>query len=141
MQRRQFDDAGKICNSLGGYPEAMRQTAHEENAALIDLNAMSVAFYEALGPTKSPIAFANNGRDATHHSPYRAYELAKCVVERFRDEALSPAALARSPGSGAVSQRRRRSVRPAQPDPPERRSLPLDPQFQARAARKTPGGN
>ena len=50
MNRLTFDAAGKITNSLGDYPEAVRQAAKEENVALIDLNAMSKLFYEALGP-------------------------------------------------------------------------------------------
>ncbi len=67
MQRRMFDGE-KIRNSHGDYPEAVRQVAKEENVPLIDLANMSAKFYEALGPEKSPIAFAANGRDATHHS-------------------------------------------------------------------------
>jgi lysophospholipase L1-like esterase len=132
MQRRQFDDGGKIRNSLGGYPEAMRQTAREDNVALIDLNAMSVAFYEALGPTKAPLAFADNARDATHHSPYGAYELAKCVIEGIRAAHLD---LTQHLNGDAAH------FDPAHPDPPERWSLPLDPQFQARPAIGTPRGN
>jgi lysophospholipase L1-like esterase len=142
MQRRQFDGAGKIRNSLGDYPEAMRQTAREENVALIDLNAMSVAFYEALGPAKSTLAFADNGRDATHHSPCGAYELAKCVVEAIRAEAV------RAEGLHATHFDLAQHLNgdaahfdPAHPDPPESWSLPLDPQFQARPARETPRGN
>jgi lysophospholipase L1-like esterase len=137
MQRRQFDDAGKIRNSLGGYPEAMRQTAREENVALVDLNAMSVAFYEALGPDKSPLAFADNGRDATHHSPYGAYELAKCVVVGIGAAGIGavPLGLAQHLAGDAAQ------FDPAHPDPPESWSLPLDPQFQARPAGDTPKGN
>jgi lysophospholipase L1-like esterase len=41
MHRRNFDSTGHIVNTLGEYPEAVRQTAREENVALIDLNAMS----------------------------------------------------------------------------------------------------
>ena len=88
MHRRNFDEHGKIKNTLGDYPEAMRQVAREENVALIDLHAMSASLYEALGPEKSPIAFAGNGRDATHHSAYGAYELARCVVEGVRTSGL-----------------------------------------------------
>ena len=73
-------EGSKIWNTLGDYPEAVRQTAKEEKVALIDLHAMSAAFYEALGPAKSLVAFGANGRDATHHSAYGAYEFAKCVV-------------------------------------------------------------
>jgi lysophospholipase L1-like esterase len=84
MNRRTFGPDGKIRDSLGGYPEAVRQTAAEEHVALIDLNAISASFYEALGPEKSPVAFGANGRDGTHHSAYGAYELAKCVINGIR---------------------------------------------------------
>jgi len=49
MLRRNFDDNGKIINTHGDYPEAMRQTAREENVALIDLHQMSKILYEAMG--------------------------------------------------------------------------------------------
>ena len=88
MQRRNFDEHGKIKNSHGDYPAAMREVAAEETAALIDLEAASRAFYEALGPEKSPLAFSNGGKDITHHNNYGAYELAKCVVQGIRDAQL-----------------------------------------------------
>ena len=49
MHRRSFDSTGHIINTLLDYPEAVRQTAKEENVALIDLNAMSKTLYEAWG--------------------------------------------------------------------------------------------
>lgn len=90
--RRRFDENGKIINTLEDFPEAMRQLAKDENIPLIDLNAMSKAFYESLGPELSKKAFvhylANTypGQDKpladdTHFNPYGAYELAKCVVQ------------------------------------------------------------
>lgn len=88
MHRRNFDSAGKVRETLGDYPEAMRQVAKEENVPLIDLHAMSAKFYEALGPDRSAVAFANQGRDATHHSAYGAYELARCVVEGIKQANL-----------------------------------------------------
>ncbi len=45
--------------TLGDYPEAVRQTAKEENTALIDLNAMSKIMYEAWGPQESIKAFVH----------------------------------------------------------------------------------
>lgn len=95
MNRRSFDENGKIINTHGDYPEAMRQVAREENVPLIDLNAMSKEFYEALGVEGSRKAFvhypANSfpGQekalaDNSHHSTYGAYELAKCVVEGIK---------------------------------------------------------
>jgi lysophospholipase L1-like esterase len=86
MNRLTFDAAGKITNSLGDYPEAVRQAAKEENVALIDLNAMSKVLYEAIGPVDAHLAFA--GTDTTHHSDYGSYELAKCIVEGIRQSKL-----------------------------------------------------
>jgi lysophospholipase L1-like esterase len=91
MNRRTFDTGGHITNSLGDYPEAMRQTGKEENVPVIDLNAMSKSLYEAWGPERSLKAFVhfpantfpnqpNELKDDTHFTYYGAYELAKCVV-------------------------------------------------------------
>ncbi len=88
MQRRRFDEKGKIESTLGDYPKAMRQVAKREKVALIDLEPMSVAFYEALGVDGAPKAFSNGGKDATHHNNYGAYELAKCVAQGILDTKL-----------------------------------------------------
>ncbi len=99
MHRRRFDSTGHIINTLLQYPEAAKQTAREENVALIDLNAMSKLMYEALGPVKSIKAFvhypANSfpGQDKkieddTHFSTYGAYELARCIVQSIKDQKL-----------------------------------------------------
>lgn len=85
--RRTFDENGKITNSHGDYPEAVRQTAKEENVPLIDLAEMSKAFYEALGKEKSGAAFKEG--DATHHSKYGSYEMAKMIVEGIKASNLS----------------------------------------------------
>jgi lysophospholipase L1-like esterase len=82
--RRNFDAKGKITSTLGDYPQAMRDVAREEKAALIDLNPMSRSLYEALGPELAPRAFADEGRDKTHFNDYGAYQLARCVVEGVR---------------------------------------------------------
>jgi lysophospholipase L1-like esterase len=83
-ERRNFDAQGKITPTLADYAEAMRVVAREENAALIDLNAMSIVFYEALGPKVAPRAFADEGRDKTHFNEYGGYMLARCVVQGLR---------------------------------------------------------
>jgi lysophospholipase L1-like esterase len=99
MHRRNFDSAGHIINTLLDYPEAVRQTAKEENIALIDLNAMSKTLYEAWGPEVSLKAFvhypANSFpnqpealKDNTHFSPYGAYELAECIVSSIKKQNL-----------------------------------------------------
>jgi lysophospholipase L1-like esterase len=82
VQRRTFDETGKIRNSHGDYPEAVRQVCREEKVPLIDLNAMSKVFYETLGPERSKIAFKDG--DGSHHNNYGSYELAKCIVEGIK---------------------------------------------------------
>ncbi len=62
-------------DTLAGYPQTVRAVAKEENCALIDLNALSRIFYQALGGDLDK-AF----QDGTHHNNYGSYELAKCVV-------------------------------------------------------------
>jgi lysophospholipase L1-like esterase len=99
MHRRNFDSTGHIINTLSDYPEAVRQTAREENVALIDLNAMSKTLYEAWGPVKSLKAFvhypansfpnqAEELKDNTHFSPYGAYELARCIIASIQSQKL-----------------------------------------------------
>jgi lysophospholipase L1-like esterase len=90
VQRRQFGPDGKIRNSHGAYPDAVREVAKEENVAFIDLAAQSARLYEALGPDKAPLAFSGTGatRDATHHNNYGSYEIAKCVAQGLRDNHL-----------------------------------------------------
>ena len=95
MNRRTFDSLGHITNSLGDYPEAMRQTGKEEGVAVIDLNSMSKTLYEAWGPEKSIKAFVHfpantfpnqtkELKDNTHFTAYGAYELAKCIVNGIK---------------------------------------------------------
>lgn len=99
MHRRRFDSTGQIFNTLNEYPEAMRQTAKEENVTLVDLNAMSKILYEAWGPERSIKAFVHfpantfpgqdkKLEDNTHFSTYGAYELAKCIVHSIRQQQL-----------------------------------------------------
>lgn len=83
-ERRNFDAAGRIVPSLGDYPDAMRTVAREEHVALIDLNLASVRFYETLGPDAAQRAFADEGRDKTHHNEYGASALARLVVDGLR---------------------------------------------------------
>ena len=83
-ERANFDESGRLKPSHGAYPDAVRAVAREESVALIDLNRMSIAFYETLGVKDSDLAFADGGRDRTHHSNYGAYELARRVAMGIR---------------------------------------------------------
>jgi hypothetical protein len=86
MNRRNFDESGKVFSTLGDYPKAVRRVAKEHDLPLIDLNAMSKLLYEAWGEDKSPLAFAP--KDSTHHNDYGSYELARCVVQGIIDNKL-----------------------------------------------------
>jgi lysophospholipase L1-like esterase len=99
MNRRTFDDAGHITNSLAGYPDAMREVAAQQKVALIDLNAMSKTLFEAMGPEGTLKAFMHYPEnsfpgqtaaisDDTHFNSYGAYELARCIVHGIREANL-----------------------------------------------------
>lgn len=76
--------AGVDRPTLEGYPDAVREIARQEKCPLIDLNAMSIVFYRALGPQQLDRAFV----DGTHHNNYGSYELAKCVVQGIEQTRL-----------------------------------------------------
>jgi lysophospholipase L1-like esterase len=93
--RRQFNAKGEVENTLGDFPDAARKVAKELNVPLIDLNAMTAKFYEALGNEGSKKAFvwyaANTYPDQkvaladnTHFNGYGAYEIAKCIIEGIK---------------------------------------------------------
>ncbi len=131
MERREFDENGRIKPTLADYAEAARQAARELQTAFIDLNAMSRPFYEALGPEQSKLAFARPAPDKvdnTHHDNYGAYELAKCVVEGIKENKL-PLASCIVDDFGSFD--------PAHPDPVGQFDLPASPFSTIR----TPRGN
>ena len=119
VQRRNFDPEGRIRNTHGAYPDAVRAVAREEGVPVIDLERASIALYEALGPSQAPLAFSDGGRDATHHNSYGAYELAKGFAQALRDAGLPLAAALSDDFTG---------YRPAQPADPAAFSLPASPQ-------------
>lgn len=98
VQRRLFEQ-GKIMESLGDYPAAVRQTAREQGVPLIDLNKMSKTLFESMGEGASLLAFAHfpagtfPGQpqaiaDNTHFRPFGAYEIAKLMLKGVRDARL-----------------------------------------------------
>ncbi|MEP6850002.1 MAG: rhamnogalacturonan acetylesterase [Acidobacteriota bacterium] len=86
MHRRTFDADGRVTNSHGNYPAAIRRVAAEEKVALIDLTTMSKDLYEGLGKDGSEQLFKDG--DATHHNNYGSFELAKSIVQAIRDQKL-----------------------------------------------------
>jgi lysophospholipase L1-like esterase len=121
MERRNFDEHARIKPSLTDYAEASRQAAKELGVAFIDLNAMSIPFYEALearSPDFSRHAFA--GQDNTHHQNFGSYELAKCIVQSIRNQKLPLAKFVVDEFS---------SFDPAHPDDVEKFAVPASPNF------------
>lgn len=119
MERREFTPEGKIRGGLRDYAEAARQSAQELGVAFIDLNKMSIPFYEFLeakGPDYSRQAFA--GQDNTHHCNYGSYELAKCVIEGIKANKLGLVKFISEDFTGFDS---------AHPDPVETFAVPASP--------------
>lgn len=122
MERRNFDADGRLKPSLLEYAAAARRVAQEMKLAFIDLNAMSQAFYAALGPERSQAAHpVNNGRlDNTHHNNYGAAQLARLVAQGLRDAKVPVAAQLRDDLP---------VIDPARPLPPEQFHLAASPGF------------
>lgn len=123
MERRNFDpQSGKLRPSLAEYSAAARAVAQDMKLAFIDLNAMSIQFYEALGPERSQAAHPmNNGKlDNTHHNNYGAMQLARLIALGLR-EARVPVAAQLRDDLGAIS--------PAQPPAPEQFRIATSPGF------------
>jgi lysophospholipase L1-like esterase len=107
MNRRTFDEAGKITDTLAPYPQTLRKIAQEQKLPLVDLNAMSKVMWEAMGPEGTLKAFVHYPantfpgqteelKDNTHFNSYGAYELARCVVESLRQQKVPLSLLLRT---------------------------------------------
>jgi lysophospholipase L1-like esterase len=127
MNRRSFDEAGKITDTLAPYPQTLRKIAQQEKLPLVDLNAMSKVMWETMGPEGTLKAFVHYPAntfpgqtkelaDNTHFNSYGAYELALCVVQSLREQ-KSPLVKWLRPGIAKFD--------PAHPQAPF--TLPLSP--------------
>ena len=96
MERRRWN-RGKMETTLDQYAEAVQQAGAEEKVPVIDLHAMSIALYRALGSEASKKLFVHypantfpNRPDAlnddTHHNAFGGYELARCMVEGIKSQ-------------------------------------------------------
>lgn len=106
-QRRRFDDNGKIMETHGDYPDAMRAVAKREGVPVIEIHDMTRTFFETLGVENSkhslvhyPInTYPGQNRkleDNTHFNPYGAYEISKMVVMGIKELNLPIAAHVKS---------------------------------------------
>ena len=113
-QRRYFTGEGKLKDTHGDYPEAMRKVAKEHHVPLIDLTAMTTVLYETWGDEKSRKAFVQYpshtfpGQDKeladnTHFNDFGAHEIALCVLSAVRSQQHGT----RLPGSARQQGQRR----------------------------------
>lgn len=95
-QRRQFDENGKIRETHGKYPDAMRWVAKDLDVQLIELHDMTRTMLEALGQEDSKRTlvhypqgtYPNQARafeDNTHWNPYGAYQISKMIVKGIKE--------------------------------------------------------
>nr|WP_029196889.1 rhamnogalacturonan acetylesterase [Paenibacillus alginolyticus] len=99
VHRRRFDEAGRLVNTHGEYPAAIRELSELRQVPLIDLCAATEGLYQSLGPEDSKQLFVwftpgehqnytEGVEDNTHFSEYGAKEVARLVIERIADMGL-----------------------------------------------------
>ncbi|HZG86618.1 fibronectin type III domain-containing protein [Paenibacillus sp.] len=89
--RRDFNpETGKFNVSFPDYVAGMKEVAQELNVPLVDLSALSVAYYNEIGPEATMAvflytepgmypAFPNGSQDNTHFQEYGAIQIARLV--------------------------------------------------------------
>lgn len=93
-QRRNFKN-GKLVDTHGEFPEAVKFLAEKTGTPVIDLQQMTTILYETLGVEGSKNALVHypagtwpgqskDFADNTHFNPYGAYQIAKCVIEGLK---------------------------------------------------------
>ena len=102
---RRLVEKGNIVNSLGTYPQAMKEVAAETHTPVIDLNSISIRKFNELGPEKAKEVFLHFGpekypdnypkgrEDDSHFSEYGATLVAEMVVEDAKKQNLPIAKL------------------------------------------------
>ncbi|GAA2461726.1 rhamnogalacturonan acetylesterase [Streptomyces macrosporus] len=101
VERRRFDADGHARPTHGEYPEAMRALAAAEGVPLIDVQAVSLAAWDRLGPDGTLEIFLHlapddhpnhpaGKRDDTHFRPHGAIEVARMVARGLKESGLLP---------------------------------------------------
>jgi lysophospholipase L1-like esterase len=96
VHRRNFDEEGRVVNTLGDYPISMIQLAEKMDVQLINLWEKTEKLYQKLGPEGSKQLFtmfeANEHpnypdgiEDNTHFCDHGAREVGKLVIEGIKE--------------------------------------------------------
>ncbi|OYV02310.1 MAG: hypothetical protein CFE45_00955 [Burkholderiales bacterium PBB5] len=102
VARRSFDAQGRVQQTLGDYPAVTRQVAAQQQLGLIDLNALTTAQLQQLGPEASQALFMhiapgqwaslpNGAQDNTHYVEAGARATAALAVQAWRAQGLAGA--------------------------------------------------
>ncbi|MFF5141170.1 rhamnogalacturonan acetylesterase [Streptomyces sp. NPDC013157] len=85
VERRRFDADGNAVPTHGDYPAAMRALAAQERVALLDIEALSLALWQALGveATKTYFNWTDTEQDNTHFNPPGAIAVARLVAQEL----------------------------------------------------------
>ncbi|MEW1779388.1 rhamnogalacturonan acetylesterase [Streptomyces sp. NPDC086777] len=85
VERRRFDADGNAVPTQGDYPAAMRALAARERVALLDIEALSLALWQALGAeaTKTYFNWTDTEQDNTHFNPPGAIAVARLVAQEL----------------------------------------------------------
>lgn len=99
VQRRKFDNAGRLVETHGDYPDVVREVAREEDVSLIDLTKESGELFDHAGPEETKKLFMwirpgtfplipNGKEDNTHFTEYGAFTIAGLVAKSLRESTL-----------------------------------------------------
>ncbi|MEU7011979.1 rhamnogalacturonan acetylesterase [Streptomyces sp. NPDC046332] len=93
VERRRFDADATALRTLGEYPAAMRAVAQDAGVDLLDVQELSLALWQKLGPetTKTYFNWTPAEQDNTHFNPPGAIAVARLVAaELLRTGVLAP---------------------------------------------------
>ncbi len=97
VARRKFAADGTVVQTLGAWPQALRDVAAETGVVLIDMNSLTSAHLQALGPEASKAlfmwlqpgqwaAFPQGRQDDTHYVESGARATAALAVQALRQQ-------------------------------------------------------
>jgi lysophospholipase L1-like esterase len=93
--KRTYDAWGRFSNSVGAYPQAMRELGAELNVPVVDLNKMSIDFLDAIlveasanvymfFPAGKYTGWPNGSADYIHLQDYGATMYARLITQELR---------------------------------------------------------
>jgi lysophospholipase L1-like esterase len=103
VQRRHYDEAGRLLDTHGDYPAAMKQLVAKLDVPLVDLMPLTGALYDSFGPEQSKRLFTwlapgehpnypEGSQDDTHFNEHGAALAARLAADEMRRMGLPLAA-------------------------------------------------